>query len=89
MRLEKLRLTFSDVPGLPYNFRLKGLKPVLVQPDFQEGHNFLLSDGKNYFMYNEEERRLWRFKNALTQRAVVRKVQGETFTGTDFVEHIP
>lgn len=82
-----MQLTYSAAPGLAARFGLKNLKPILVKPDTQEGYTYLITDGKEYWMFNELEGRMWKFKNkSLTLSMVVDQVNEERYDGRDLVE---
>lgn len=84
-----MRLTFLAAPGLPISFGLRDLKPILVKPDEEGDNTYLLTDGTSYFMFEEIEGRMWKFKdNSLTLGMVVDKVSKERYDGRDLVEHI-
>lgn len=85
----KLRLTYAAVPGLAASFGLKDLKPVLVKPDVQEGNTYLITDGTSFWMFNEVEGRMWKFKDkSLEQDMVVDLVGGERYDGRDLAEQL-
>lgn len=82
-----MQLTFSAAPGLPARFGLKDLKPILVKPDTQEGNTYLITDGIGYWMFNELEGMMWKFKNkSLTLSMVVDIVEEERYDGRDLAE---
>ena len=85
----RVRLTSSAAPGIAASFGLENLRPVLVKPDPQEGNTYLITDDTSYWMFNELEGRLWKFKNnSLTQQVVVDMVEEERFDGRDFAEQL-
>lgn len=82
-----MRLTCLAAPGLATSFGLRDLKPILVKPDTQEGNTYLLTDGTSYWMFNEIEGRMWKFKNnSLTLGMVVDIIVCERYDGGDLVE---
>lgn len=84
-----MRLTCAAAPGLAASFGLKDLKPILVKPDTQEGNTYLITDGIGYWMFNELEGRMWKFKNkSLTQSMVVDLVDEERYDGRDLAEQL-
>ncbi|XEV04891.1 hypothetical protein FSHL1_010178 [Fusarium sambucinum] len=64
MQLETYFNTDPDVPGLAEQFGLPGLKPVIVRPSHDLGNKYLLIDETGaYFLWNEMQPELWRFKS--------------------------
>lgn len=58
--------------------------------NLEEGNDYLITDGKRYWIFNELEGTLWKFKNmSLTQSMVVNLVQEERYGGDDLVEQHP
>ncbi|KAJ0106856.1 hypothetical protein J7T55_014932 [Diaporthe amygdali] len=87
----KLETYFAEdqkaAPGLAASFGLNNLRPVLVKPDTQEGNTYLITDDTSYWMFNELEGRMWKFKNkSLTQSMVVNLVEEERYDGSDLAE---
>lgn len=84
-----MRLTFLAAPGVAAFFGLRDLKPILVKPDEEEGNTYLITDGTSYWMFNELDGEMWKFKNdSLTLGMVVDLVVEERYGGDDLVEQI-
>jgi len=79
---------FSDVPGLSESFNLPNLKPVIVKVQSDSsGDDFLLTDDDGwFFLWNEADARLWRFKNQLKIEEVVEKVTMDNYVGFPLFE---
>ncbi|KAH7146281.1 hypothetical protein EDB81DRAFT_883702 [Dactylonectria macrodidyma] len=79
-----------DVPGLAEQFGLPGLKPVIVLPSSALGGKYLLTDQTGaYFLWNELQPELWRFKfegSTISLLEVITLVSTENYGNTDLVQ---
>jgi hypothetical protein len=68
------------VPGVSEQYNIN-LRPVIVKPDSSVGYTYLLTDeAGGFFIWNEENANLWRFKGTrLNMADVVERVRTETY----------
>ncbi|KAK3681141.1 hypothetical protein B0T22DRAFT_485703 [Podospora appendiculata] len=76
----------KDATSVSNDFNMD-LKPIIVKPDLSRGNTYLLTNvaGDFFFLWNEADGQMWRFKEGLPMNDVVYKVRTSTYSQSELV----